>query len=442
MRAVGILAVFISLPIFISLLRAMPRRRDLAVTAFGALTLAGGSISIDAALVSWPLWPGHVRGIIVSLLDIVALALIITRRSPGRIPLLWVYGLYGAVVALSILSASVPAASAFSFFEVVCSALIFYALAGELLRPSALPAFVRGLSLGLMVQAAFVIVQKAQGVVQAPGTMVHQNLLGMMVEVTVLIIAAAALEGDRRKVVLMGLAAGLVVIGGGGSRAAMGLSVLGMIILLILSLARRATGHKLRITGVAVLALCVAVPFGLGTLTERFRGASFVTEEAERAAFERAARAMSGDYPWGVGANLYVIIANKELYSVRAGVAPRANNLGAPVHNAYLLQRAELGWIGQIAFILLILWPMAVGFKVAFGNRSSTHSGVALAAAVSLFVIALHSGYESAAITPEMQVIIAACLSVISSVAMKKARRNTKLVTAPSSALMDRPVII
>src|SRR5690606_5787443 len=113
------------------------------------------------------------------------------------------------------------------------------------------------------------------------------------------------LEGDRRPLTSAGLMAGLIIIAGGGSRGAMAIVAIALVVLVLLSLARRFTQQKLKVLGFGILALAVVVPVGLNTLTARFGDTPFTAEEDQRAAFERAARAMAADHPLGVGANLF-----------------------------------------------------------------------------------------------------------------------------------------
>src|SRR5690606_7875244 len=122
----------------------------------------------------------------------------------------------------------------------------------------------------------------------------------------------------------------------GGSRGAMAIVAIALVVLVLLSLARRFTQQKLKVLGFGILALAVVVPVGLNTLTARFGDTPFTAEEDQRAAFERAARAMAADHPLGVGANLFVSVNNLQGYAERAGVAWNFANRSAPVHNAYL----------------------------------------------------------------------------------------------------------
>lgn len=400
MRYVALVLILISLPVFINLLRQSPHRRAWAFMAIGLMLFFGDTWRIDGSIIAWPLWNGTARGLEFSPIDTLALALILTRRPmSGKLPFWGPICFYGVMLVLSLLPSSVPMATLFSCWQYGRAVLIFAAIGAEVHRPDLRGGLLTGLALGLMLQAGYVAQQKASGVVQATGTMFHQNALGMMTELAVIPLLAALLGGDRRKIVLAGVGAGLLVIAGGGSRGAMGIAGGGAVILLLLSLVRGMTPAKARVAGLAVLASVVAVPVGMWTLRDRFGGGSITVQDDQRPAFERAARAMANDYPIGVGANLYVPTANTQGYADKAGVAWNFANRSAPVHNAYLLARAETGWLGEIGFFLLLAAPLARALRFAFGRRQGMAGEVALGSAVALGVNIVHNNYEFAVFT-------------------------------------------
>lgn len=427
MRFVALALILISLPLFIALLKQHSNRRDLALVALGVMPFISGNLQIDAAVITWPLWSGAVRGIQISPVDTLAIALILTRtKGSNSLPFFGLLGFYASTLVLSLTAASVPMATVFSCIQFLRVTIFFIAIGGEFARPGAPTNLLVGLSLGLMLQAGYVITQKLSGVVQASGTMGHQNILGMMTELALLPLIAAVLDGNRRKLVYAGIVAGLIVIAGGGSRGAMALVTGGIVILTVLSLARRRSPRKLKIVGLGVMAMAAIIPLGLATLEDRFGDSSFTTEEEQRAAFERSARAMAADYPLGVGANLYVPVANMEGYADKAGVAWNFANRSAPVHNAYLLARAETGYAGEIAFFLLLAVPAVFGLRAAFAQRSDAGGAIALGSSVGLIAIIVHNFYEFAAHAYNPQALILLNIAVIAGhIRVSKLARQT-----------------
>jgi hypothetical protein len=444
MRWIGLAIIFLSIPMLIAWIGRDMRRRDLAVLAAGALMFCTGPLQITASLVAWPAWQGISKGIILSLLDSIAIALLATRpRQSKRAPFLPLIALFTLPILLSVTQAGVKEAAFFIVFQMLQMTVYFIALAGELRRPAAVSSLMKGLSIGLMIEAGYVISQKLSGVVQAPGTTAHQNILGIMVELSALPLIAAVLEGKQSKLVYAGLFAALIVIAGGGSRGTMLYFSVGVAIVLFLSLARHATPRKWQIFGLGVLALAITAPLAYATLKDRFGNTEITTEEDQRAAFERAARAMAADHPLGVGANNFVTVDNLQGYADRAGLTWGSATRSKPVHNAYLVARAETGWAGEIGLILLMGALAFAGIKIGFRMRKAQHLGYALGGAGAIIAVAFHSNYEYAWYLADTQrlfftnaALIAGCMAMAK---QGKARPGNPKRPGHHHALARRP---
>jgi len=414
MRFIALALILLSLPVFMAWLKSSARNRDHALVLMGLLVFITGSLSIDAAIITWPLWNGTSRGLSVSPADMLALALLFTRkRTGGGLPFLWVLGGYLAILVLSMAHSRMAMASFFTVWDFGRVALAFLAVAGEIARPSAFPALLRGLSLGLMLQAGYVIEQKLSGVVQATGTLTHQNLLGVMAVLVVMPLMAAMLEGERHWLIKLGVLSGLIIVAGGGSRGAIAVMGGAAALLILVSLVRRQSSHKYAIAGVATLMLLIAAPFAVMTLQDRFQGHSMLAQEQQRAGMEEAARAIIADNPLGVGANLYTNVSNLEGYSTRAGLAWHRANRSVPVHNAYLLTRAEIGIPGLIMFVLLLGVPIIAGLAHAFRNRRKRPDGWVLGGVASLGAIAVQSSFEFSIAVYTVQLPMLLCMALI-----------------------------
>jgi hypothetical protein len=407
------LGALLSFPVIYGLLRAFPHRRSLAFVAIGALPFLT-NLPVSGYIYGWPVWAGVVKGIEFPLLDSIALALIATRRRTATsVPFWGLIALYGLTLLLSIFQSRIWLATAFSCWQFLLVVLVFGAVAGEAHLPKLRYSLWIGMALGLTYQAGYVVFQKLTGVVQAAGTMAHQNILGLTIELTALPLIAALLAGSRSKLVGMGVVAALVCTAGTGSRATSGIITGAVIVMLLISMMRRPTRRKSAIAVLAVIALVVMTPFALGTLNERFRGASFVTDEGERQSFEKAARRMASDYPLGVGANQFVLVDNLGGYAEAAGVTWRAIDRSVPVHNAYLLARAETGWLGEFAFILLLVVPAIRATHFALGKQRSANGDLALGSAIALAANMIHNNYEFAVHTFSVEVLVMINLGMI-----------------------------
>ena len=425
MRWVGVAIVILSIPIFAALIGRDRSKRDLAIMAIGLMTFMTGQWTPSVALYVWPLWFGTSKGIFISLIHSLAIALLATR-PPGRyrIPFLPIMILYLATVCLSLAAAPNKVATVFSIIQLVQAMVVFVAVASELHRPSAIRALLIGLSAGLMFQAAYVIRLKLAGVVQAAGTMDHQNILGLMVELSLLPLIASVLEGERSKIIYAGILAGAICIAGSGSRGAMGFFALSLILLILLSLLRRASMRKWQITALGVLASLAIVPFGFATLKERFGDSGFSTDERARMVLELAASDMARDHPIGVGANNFVTAANTAGYIEGAGGQLTQATRQHPTHNAYLLARAETGWFGQIFLILFLSTLIYTSLATAFRYRQLPLSGIALGCAAAVFSVALHSMFEYALHRSDVQTLLFIIASLIAGLRAVSARQH------------------
>lgn len=423
MRYVALLMLIASVPILVGLIGRDKKRRDWAVMAVGVLMFCTGTIEASAALIVWPAWQGLSKGIIISLIDTIALALILTRHKRLNKAHFWPLIIIFAIpIFVSVALAPEKQAAMFIVAQIVQMAVFFVALSGELQRLSAMRSLIQGLSIGLIIQAGYVLSQKASGAIQASGTMPHQNILGMTVELAALPILAALLEGEKSKLAYGGLLAGLIIIAGGGSRGTMLFFAIGAAILLVLSLFRRNTTRKWQIVGMAGLACAMAVPMSMATLGERFGGGSLITEETARADFERAAAAMAADHPFGVGANNFVSVNNRQGYAARSGLDWAPALRSKPAHNAFLVSRAETGWAGEIALIILLSGLVWAGLKAGFRTKKVPIFGISLGCASAIFVVALHSMYEYAILTSIVQRFLFANAAIISAVLLLQQR--------------------
>lgn len=415
MRFVGLALIFLSFPIFVGFLKARPEKRVWAYFAIGIMPFTMGWLNLDAALVNWAEWPGHTKGVIITVLDALALAIIVTSPSPFKnLPVLGVFLAYVFAATLSIAFSNQPITSGFYAFQMVRMLLLFVAVSSIMRDPRAIQWLAYGLAAGAMFQGVITIQQRLSGAVQATGTMGHQNLLGFMLHFVTLPLLALLLAGNKNKLIVLGVLFALIAIALGASRGAVAFAGIGIILLLSLSMARRMTRHKWKIVGLSLIAFTIIVPLTLSTLELRFGSSPIDTgPDGEREAFKRAARTIWADHPMGVGANQYVVIANSGGYSERAGVVWNFGSRAAHVHNMYLLAAAETGWIGLFTISCLFGWVIICGLVFAFRNRFDPRGDVVLGASVAILAAALHSFYEWIFVTYQAQYVFAISLGII-----------------------------
>ncbi len=131
-------------------------------------------------------------------------------------------------------------------------------------------------------------------------------------------------------------------------------------LVIAISLLRRPDVRKFAL----VLAMTIAmIPMGIKvgpSIVDRFLNAP-VQSGLSREQANEAATAMANDHPLGVGINNYAHVVNNTSYSL---YLPVEGDRGI-VHNIYLLQASELGWIGLAAFLLVIVNFLWKGLRMA-----------------------------------------------------------------------------
>ena len=416
MRYLAIAFVLLSYPGFVYLLKTNPRHRHWAYFFIGMLPFTVQVWNLDCAIINWPTWLGYSKGVILNVVDTLALAIVTTQRTPRGIPPLmgWVI-LYMAAVALAIAFANLAMPAFFYFCQLMRFAIILMAVAKIVANPRALQWLAMGLACGMMYEFVITANQKLNGAFQAPGTMEHQNQLGMMTHFVALPLLGMLLGGQRSRVLMLGVAAAFPVVIFGASRATIGFIAVGVVLVLALSLIRHSTRHKKRMAGFAIVVMIVAAPFLAQSLSKRLaQEYENRSDYDERAAFEHAAELIWQDHPMGIGANNYVVVANTGGYSARAGVTWTTGSRSTSVHNTYLLAAAETGWAGLITFVAMLAAFIIGGWRCAFSNRNDPRGDVALGATVAIAMMAAHAKYEWITMTYPVQYLLGISMGMIS----------------------------
>lgn len=413
MRFVALALLLLAIPLLYATLQATPRYKRELWIAVGLLPFVISAWHLDASIISWAMWPGYVKGMIISLLDVVAIVvLIMAPRQKLKTPFAGLIVAYAAAVVVATFNAD-PKMASFFYFWVLCRMLlVFFAVSRIASQPKGIQYIGYGLATGVLLQAFFAINQKLHGVAQASGTMAHQNSLGMATHFVLFPCLALLLAGRREKITTFGFLAAIICVVLTGSRATIGLAAAGIVIMLLLSFAMRATPRKGQIIGMGVVVLLAASPVAYAGLSKRLSAESIASSDSERTAFKRAAWMIIDDHPFGVGANEYVITANVGGYSERAGVAWNGGSRAANVHNTYLLMTAEIGYIGAAIYIALMLIPVMMLMTFAWRNKRSFNGELALGFAMALAVVAAHCLYEWIYVTDPIIYLHAICLGM------------------------------
>jgi O-antigen ligase len=362
---------------------------------------------------------GYVKGVEVSILDVIALALYFSTADARQpLPFRFVMAFYFLMVVLSAFQAWQPILSFFYVWQLARMFLLYATVTRGCSDPRVTRALMTGLAAGIIVEAGFAIWQRfGIGMIQTGGTEGHQNLLGFMSHFVILPLFALLLGGRRGALTIVALLAGIVVVVSTASRATIGLESFGFAIIFVLSTARKWTSWKGRILMMGVVAMALIVPAVTSTLQQRFikEGPVYVGGDAydEREAYKKAAVLMLSDHPLGIGANHFAVIGNMEHFYERAGVQSYALALAGNVHNFYYLTAAETGYQGLIALLLLLISPMFVAFRCGWRNLGDYRGDLLLGLGVALLTVYLHSWFEWSLATFSAQYLLAIALGLV-----------------------------
>lgn len=398
-------------------LRADRRAVTFAAFAIGFLPFVTGPWHLMVAPYAIPMWPGYVKGWEISLLDAVAAAVLLgTPRARLPLPFRWAFLAFIAAATLSVfLAPNFKYALAYPI-QLARAFLVFAAVARLSASPAGLKAVLQGLFVGMAFQAVTALVDWLGGAAQTGGSFGHQNLLGFVSHLVVIPAFGLLLSGLWRRWAMLGFASGVIAVILTASRATIAFAAFGLLTTYFVAAISNWTSRK-AVVGVATLAfIAVSLPLANVAFERRnvARGGDqgFFAEDEEREAFSRAARAMIADHPFGVGANHYVVVANTEGYSERAGVAWRTESRGTNVHNSYLLVGAETGFLGLFTLIYLFAASIMTSLVQAFRNRADPSSDILVGIAGGLCAVVLHSLYEWMFVTFQGQYLFALSLGL------------------------------
>lgn len=425
MKWIFLLGLLILTPALAAYLKGNRRQLPKAAFLLGLLPFVEAKFNISASPITWPMWQGIAKGITLSLTDAVAIAMIAAShkaKTPRIIKR--AFGLFVVAFLLSTALAPVKMPSLFYGWEVLRAVLIFYAVMRATMTVEKVPlALFTGLVAGLATQGVAVALEFAGGARQAGGWLGHQNLLGMATHFVVFPAFALFLGGHYQVRSGLAVASAIIIAFAGGSRATIGLIGIGLFATLVLSIWHKSTGRKIAIAATATIGMLAAAPILLSAIDRR-SDVERASSSDIRVKMMNAASQMLADYPFGVGANRYVVVINTEGYSSRNKV--EWTSAAAPVHNTYYLIAAEMGWIGLAGLIGLfgsVIWLAIATLKnMRTGFRAEYVAGIA----VAFIAVSIHSYVEWITVTYGIQALFAMSLAIVATANQMPVRKPVR----------------
>ena len=397
MKILGILLVIVSLPAFAMLLGLGARYRAYAFFALGALPILSAGLNVDAAFYSLSGWPGHTKGIVVSLTDTLALAVALHYwkvRTSSVFLSIWL--IYIALHVPGVFVAGYSTAS-LSYVWNLMRGMVYFIACYAVMKQGGLRFLILGLSASIVVNGAHTIKNAALGQTQAAGLLGHRNYSGLVTNLAVPTLLIAVLTWKKAR--LPALALGFAAIGAalGGSRASVILFGLSIASTLITANIIKRTRKVIAVTALVTIGAVVMLPAVGYKMNQRFNetaGSFTLEEDDERLAFKRASEMMNADYPSGVGLNQYAVKSNAGGYAAKAGVGWATIGRTALVHNSYVLIRSEGGLVALLGVFILLGGLITISAFLVLKKHSNPGRLYAVGVLVTISVFALHINFE------------------------------------------------
>lgn len=401
------IALILGVPVLAILLKQFKWMRMAVVPGLIFLTVK----TQDINFVSMEWYRGTAKGFEISLVDLLMLAawgcLLLQQRirfqwPPGT----WLFVLYFAGSALSLINSADRLVSAFELFKMLRMYLLFYVAYHWLQDPQQIKPVLKAIAIAMLYIFYEMLNQKYRmGMWQARGPFPHQNSLVMYVNLFNSLLFAYVLNQKRSSLWQSLFWLGMVCVGilctvftfSRGGLMFLGLAL--MLVLLASLSPKQINMRKIGVLSIALLAGALIAWKSADSITERFESAPEESMEV-RGVLAIAALKMVHDNPLGVGLNNWGIKINPP-YPYGDHI-PRKEVLepdedeekGGLVETVYLMIAAECGW-HTLAVYLVFIWGFCFrAFRLFFQTRDPLIKSLSLGLGAGLISIYLESGFE------------------------------------------------
>lgn len=384
--------------------------------------------ALDMALVSYGTRPGDTNGIEVALIDWLALSLFFAQRGPARpLPYRFALAVYLLVAVVSVTQAQWTL-GAFGYVWKLCRMYLLFAVICRSAHDTRVPAALfRGMTFGIVYEGAWAVWQHfGLGIHQVTGTFVHQNTLGLLLNLVVMAAIALILAGPATVLTTLAPIAALPTCFFTVSRGTLLFFGAGSVLVYLASAFRSYSLRKATIGLIGLALVSAAVPLALATL-----GTRSTAEQAEsmrlRQQYVSAASMMLQEHPLGIGPNHFTVMLVAGGYGERAGID--WSQQVAIVHNIYWLTAAEMGYLGVVALVILFSAPLLSALRYGLQWRPDRRGDVLLGLGVGLTVFYAHSFFEWAWRATEVSYVYWMSVAIVATLARQVRGRAPGTVT-------------
>src|SRR5438445_8874185 len=198
---------------------------------------------LDIGIISDQYHPGDSHGIEVALIDLLGLSLFVAhKRSAQPLPYRAAMAVYLAVAVLSMTQAPSVMVAFFYVWKLLRMYFLFVVVVYAGRDREVPPAILRGMALGTLYELILALWQRyALGVHQVTGSFVHQNTLGVVLNLVLMAPVAVVLARRADWLTTLAPIAGMVTVVLTLSRGAIIFFAAGLILVHLLSMVKRAT---------------------------------------------------------------------------------------------------------------------------------------------------------------------------------------------------------
>ncbi len=367
------------------------RRRALPWLALGLGFLPFFEVTLNP--ISFERYRGDSRGLEFALVDFFACAVVIALPMPkGRSsPLRWTFVLYLMVCLASLFQAQSPVLASFAVWKVLRTFLLFVAVTRICQQGQQAGNILRGLAWGIVYAAGLALWQRyALGMHAARGPFSHQNGLGQTANLVFPIFYALVLTGQGGRLAQASCVASAICVVLSLSRGSMALFVVALALVFVGACARKVSWRILGVSALTATGGIVLLVQSYDTIVQRFLTAPEASKEA-RHAFNEVAAAMLNDHVLGIGMNQFSLVLNLK-YADKFGI-PDIDRDGL-VHNVFWLTASELGYVGLMVFVVLLMTPLWIAIPQALNRRRAGQRDVMWGLVVGLGVVIVQGTLE------------------------------------------------
>jgi len=397
----------------------MPRLRRLAPAAM-VVALAFPATSFTLNIFNVDMYRGHTRGFETSIVEIIAVAILVEAWLRKRHPFrgmgiaLGAYALYCLSCMLGVGNAPQVGYASMALFKFSKAFLVFAAAFTAIENKDDFLLLAKAMVVALLIQVPFAIWQH-YGLQQyrVQGLFPHPNSLGMWSYLLGLPLLGLAMS-RRVDVVeslfyLAGTMAAISLVVLTYSRASIAGTGLGIAAVVAASIVLRPILKNIVILLGLLFSLVLILMFSTDSIVARFEQSEGKPGvEDFRSVLERQSAAMLDDHPLGVGWNNYCIMNSRPEPGVKYSriievwqeddlghrVNPDTFRRNALVESIYWLHLAECGYPGLVAYLLFLLLSVVWTVRCSGRHRHNAFGGFAIGLLAAICLTYAHGTLE------------------------------------------------